>query len=94
MARIFIFNCQLGGAITLPFPFLGPSILIKRKWLVYNNDNELQDSESIRLLRHEFCHVRQMLEWGTFTYLRRHILARFKTRSKVDPIIKTARGLN
>ncbi len=30
-ARIFVFDMQAGAAITLPFPILGPVILIKRK---------------------------------------------------------------
>ena len=80
-ARIFVFDFQLGEAITLPFPILGPAILIKRKWLVYNDDDELSDVESIKMLRHEFCHVRQILDWGGLAYLRRHLFARLKTRS-------------
>jgi len=79
--HIFVFNLQLGAAITLPFPILGPVILIKRKWLVYTDDNNLHDSESIKMLCHEFCHVRQILDWGSLTYLRRQVLARFKTRN-------------
>ena len=80
-ARIFVFDFQLGAAITLPFPILGPVVLIKRKWLVYNNDDQLADVESIKMLRHELCHVRQILDWGGLAYLIRHVLARFKTRS-------------
>ena len=56
-AHIFVFDWQAGAAITLPFPILGPVVLIKRKWLVYDDENELADSESLKKLRHEFCHV-------------------------------------
>ena len=34
-SRIFVFDFQFGDAITLPFPILGPVILIKRRWLVF-----------------------------------------------------------
>lgn len=80
-ARIFVFDFQLGVAITLPFPIWGPVILIKRKWLVYDDDDELKDAESIKMLRHELCHVRQILDWGGLAYLRRHVAARLKTMS-------------
>lgn len=80
-AHVFVFDAQFGAAVTLPFPILGPVILIKRKWLVYNDDDELKDAESIKILRHELCHVRQVLDWGSLAYLRRQIIARFKTMS-------------
>ncbi|PZC47514.1 MAG: hypothetical protein C1O27_001461 [Chloroflexi bacterium] len=79
--RIFVFNRQKGGAITLPLPFLGPTILIKSHWLVRGPDGELEDCDSLELLCHELCHVRQIQEWGAFAYLRRQLLARIKTRS-------------
>jgi hypothetical protein len=78
---IFVFNRQKGGAITLPLPFLGPTILIKSHWLVRGPDRELEDCDSLELLYHELCHVRQIKEWGTFTYLRKQLLARIRTRS-------------
>ena len=79
--RIFVFNRQKGGAITLPLPFLGPSILIKSHWLVRGPDGELEDSDRLQLLCHELCHVRQIQEWGALTYLRKQLFARIKTRS-------------
>ena len=67
--RIFVFNMQVGDAITLPFPILGPVILIKRRWLVFDDDDELEDSVKIKMLRHEFCHVRQIQDWGGIAYM-------------------------
>ncbi len=80
-AHIFVFDWQAGAAITLPFPILGPVILIKRKWLVFDDEDELADDRSLKKLRHEFCHVRQILDWGGLTYMRRQIWARVKTRN-------------
>ena len=80
-ARIFVFNLQLGGGITLPLPFFGPTILLKSKWLVYDQSGQLEDSSSIKMLRHELCHVRQILDWGTRSYLRRQIWARVRSFS-------------
>ena len=79
--RIYVFNFQFGAAITLPFLFVGPVVLIKRKWLVYDENNDLQDSGSIQMLCHELCHARQIVDWGTLKYLARHLLARVKTRN-------------
>ena len=80
-ARIYAFDWQLGAAITLAVPILGPVILIKRKWLAYDADGELADSESLKKLRHEMCHVRQILDWGGLAYFRRQLWARVKTGS-------------
>ncbi len=80
-AHIFVLDWQAGAAITLPFPILGPVILIKRKWLVFDDEDELADDRSLKKLRHEFCHVRQILDWGGLTYMRRQVWARFKTRN-------------
>jgi len=80
-ARIFVFNQQLGSAITLPLPVIGPVILIRRGWLVFDDDDHLADGPSLKVLRHELCHVRQILDWGGSAYIRRHILARIRTRS-------------
>ena len=80
-ARIYAFDMQLGAAVTLPIPILGPVILIKREWLVFDDDGELAGEERIRMLRHELCHVRQILDWGGLAYMRRQLWARVKTRN-------------
>ncbi len=80
-ARIYVFDWQVGAAITLAVPRFGPVILIKRRWLVYDDGGELADNESLKKLRHEMCHVRQILDWGGLTYLRRQLWARVKTGS-------------
>ena len=77
--RIYVFNMQLGAAITLPIPMLGPTILIKRKRLVFDENDDLEDSEKLAILRHELCHVRQIIDWGGLTYMGRQLLARVKT---------------
>ena len=79
--RIYVFDWQAGAAITLAVPLLGPVVLIKRRWLVYDGDGELADNESLKKLRHEMCHVRQILDWGGLAYLRRQLWARVKTGS-------------
>ena len=78
-ARIYVFDWQVGAAITLAVPLLGPVILIKRRWLVYDDDGELADNESLKKLRHEMCHVRQILDWGGVVYVCRQLWARVKT---------------
>ena len=79
--RFYVFNFQIGAAITLPVPLLGPVVLIKGKRLVRDADGELADGPAIRFPVHELCHARQVLDWGTLRYLARHIWARIKTRS-------------
>ena len=80
-AHIFVFNLELGAAITLPFPLLGPVILIKGRRLQYDRDGELEDAPTLKVLRHELCHVGQILDWGGLPYLLRHILARVRSRN-------------
>ena len=80
-ARVYVLNFQVGAAITLPVPFFGPVILIKSAWLVMNEKGELTDTEHVQILCHEFCHVRQILDWGTAVYMARHLWARVRTRS-------------
>ena len=85
-ARIFVFNQQAGAAITLPIPLLGPTIFIKKKHLVFEpavdgGEPQLEDGPSIALLRHEFCHVGQILEWGSLMYMARQVWARVRSRN-------------
>jgi hypothetical protein len=80
-ANILVFDFQLGGAITLPFPVLGPVILIKSRWLRYDGDGELEDAATLKVVRHELCHVVQILDWGGLAYLVRHVMARIRSRN-------------
>ena len=80
-ARVYVLNFQVGAAITLPVPFFGPVILIKSAWLAWDDAGELTDTEHVKVLCHEYCHVRQILDWGTMAYAARHLWARVRTRS-------------
>ncbi len=78
--RFITFNLQLGDAITLPIPFVGPVVLIKSKFLEFDG-HELKDAPSLWLLRHELCHVAQIRRWGSLGYVLKHLWARMRTRS-------------
>lgn len=80
-ARVYVFNFQVGAAITLPLPFFGAVILIKGAWLARDTAGELTDTEHVKMLCHEFCHVRQILAWGTCAYAAKHLWARVRTFS-------------
>ena len=79
-AHIFRFNFQLGGAVTLPIPFLGALVLIKSHLLDFDG-KELRDAATLSSLRHELCHVIQVRRWGTALYLLIHLWARVQTFS-------------
>jgi len=63
-------------ALTIPVPFSGSIILIRRDLLDVAFDGELTDSPSLAPLVHRFCHAHQRLEWGLFKYLWRHLMTR------------------
>ena len=77
--QFFRWNFQIGGAITLPLPFLGTCVFIKSKHLVLDENGDLDKAGTISIPVHELCHSAQIAEWGAFTYLRRQIWARIKT---------------
>lgn len=79
--HVFCWNLQAGGALTLPLSNQTAVILAKRRYLPQTQEGELQDGRHIALVRHEFCHVRQIRDWGAITYLIKHVWARIKTRS-------------
>ena len=58
---------QFGAAITLPTPW-GPTVYVKQRLPL--------DSA---LYKHEAVHVKQIEEWGTWSYLWRHVWARLRT---------------
>ena len=67
-SRLLTLLLPFGLAITLPLPRRRQLILARRR---------LEAGE----LRHEFVHCWQIVDWGAFTYIRRHIWARVKARS-------------
>ena len=79
--RWYVWNFQIGAAITLPVPFLGPVVFIKDGRLPIGADGELEDAQDLRFPVHELCHARQVLDWGTARYIVRHLLARIRTFS-------------
>ena len=78
--RIYAVGWQPVPAWTLPVPFLGCIILIRRTLLDRELDGELADSAALAPLVHQFCHAHQRLEWGIFLYLWRHLWARIVPR--------------
>lgn len=72
-SRLLAVILMFGQAITLPMPRRRQLVLARR---------ELREDE----LRHEFVHCWQLVDWGAFTYLGRHIWARLKARSLTAPI--------
>ncbi|MBI4305350.1 MAG: hypothetical protein HY678_03425 [Chloroflexi bacterium] len=79
--RIFGWDLQRGGAITIALPLRLALIPIRRRYLVRDAQGELADGPHLALIRHEFCHVQQNSEWGFLGYWRRHLLARLRSRS-------------
>lgn len=79
--RIYAFDLQVGGAITIALPMKRAWILIKRRYLVGSPEGGLADGRHLALIRHEFCHVSQIRRWGVLGYWARHIWARIRSRS-------------
>ena len=79
--RVFQWDLQLGAALTLPLSDHTAVILAKDRYVPLDSRGQLLDGRHVALLVHEFCHVRQIREWGALTYLGKHIAARIETRS-------------
>ncbi len=79
--HVFCWDCQFGAAVTLPLSDRAAVILAKSRYLPQASVGVLSDGRHVALIRHEFCHVRQVREWGALKYICRHIAARIKTRS-------------
>lgn len=79
--HVFRWDLQLGAALVVPLSDHTAVILVKSRYVPQCSEGELCDGRHVPLLRHEFCHVRQIREWGALAYLGRHIAARIKTRS-------------
>jgi hypothetical protein len=80
-ARLFRWDWQKGGAITVAAPFKRAFILMRSKYLPLGNDRALTDGRHLALIRHEFCHVEQLERWGFAGYWLRHLWARVRTRN-------------
>ena len=79
--HVFRWEWQFGAAVTLPL-LNGPAVILaKSRYVPQASVGVLSDGRHVALIRHEFCHVRQVREWGAVTYIGRHIAARIKTRS-------------
>lgn len=79
--RVYAIRWQPALAFTVPVPFAGCIILVRRTLLDLEADSELADSAALALLVHQFCHAHQRVEWGFFPYLWRHLWARLVSRS-------------
>ena len=82
--RFIVWDKQKGYAITLPLPFIGMLVFIKRDHLVLDDNGNLADSSEIRYPIHELCHSTQALEWGVLRYYWRHVTTRIKTRDMIS----------
>ena len=60
----------------VPLPFLGPAIIIGRRYLDRELDGQLADSPDLAYLVHQYCHALQKLEWGAIKYVWRHVWSR------------------
>lgn len=78
---VFQWDVQPGAAGTFPLSGESAVILAKGRYLPLDSRGQLRDGRHVALLRHEFCHVRQIREWGALSYLGKHIAARIQTRS-------------
>ena len=60
------------AAMTVPVPFLGCVILVRKNLLDLELDGVLADSPALGVLLHQYCHSYQRLQWGFLPYLWRH----------------------
>lgn len=80
--HVFCWDVQVGAALTLPLGGGSAVILAKGRYLPRAPvGGALRDGRHVALILHEFCHVRQIREWGCLTYLGKHVAARIRTRS-------------
>ncbi len=80
-SRIYPVRWLPGGALTVPVPFLGAAVLIRRDLISWDADEELAAGPELAPLVHQMCHVHQRLEWGVVPYLWRHLKARVRRRN-------------
>ena len=75
-ARVFGIIWPPFVGFILPLPFVGPVIVIGRRYLDSELDGQLADNSTLAYLVHQYCHVLQKLEWGAVKYAWRHIWIR------------------
>ena len=90
-SRIYLVRWLPGSAITVPLPFLGVAILIRRDLLNRDTDEELADGPELAPLVHQLCHAHQRLEWGFALYLWRHLRAGIRQRTVPSRISQVER---
>ena len=76
--RVYPVGWLRGIRLTLPLPFLGAIIFIKKNLLRWDADGELADSAELAPLVHQLCHSHQRQEWGLIRYLWRHLVSRIR----------------
>jgi len=64
--------------MTIPLPFFGAIILLRRGFLRLNSDGDIEEVPELVHLIHQLCHVHQRLEWGLLPYLWRHVQTRIR----------------
>ncbi len=90
-ARVFAIIWPPSTGFILPLPFVGPMIIIGRRYLDRELDGQLADNSTLAYLVHQYCHVHQRLEWGAFMYAWRHIWARLISKGIETPQLQVER---
>lgn len=90
-ARVFGIIWPRSTGFILPLPFIGPTIIIARRYLDRELDGQLADNSTLAYLVHQYCHVLQRLEWGSVIYAWRHIWVRLISKGIETPRLQVER---
>ena len=90
-ARVFGIIWPHSTGFILPLPFVGPMIIIGRRYLDRELDGQLADNSTLAYLVHQYCHVLQRLEWGVVMYAWRHIWVRLISKGIETPRLQVER---
>ncbi len=90
-SRIHLVRWLPKGSFTVPLPFFGVAILMRRGLLKWDAEEELADGPELAPLVHQLCHAHQRLEWGFALYLWRHLRARIRQRTVPSRISQVER---